>query len=126
MNIYTGYYSNIKSYKGMTCIGISIGTPRWLGEAIVKCPALFPKPWMLKMGKEEYTEAYGKILRSLDPEALFEWLRNNSEGKDIVLLCYEKPGDFCHRTLVAEWLKRELGIVVREYGYNTSQQMELF
>lgn len=27
-----------------------------------------------------------------------------SGGKDIALICYEKPTDFCHRHLVAEWL----------------------
>lgn len=25
-------------------------------------------------------------------------------GEDAVLLCYEKPGDFCHRHLVSQWL----------------------
>ena len=24
----------------------------------------------------------------------------------IILLCYEKPGDFCHRHLVADWLTK--------------------
>jgi uncharacterized protein (DUF488 family) len=33
------------------------------------------------------------------------------EGK--VLLCYEKSGDFCHRHLVAEWLRR--------YGYEVKE-----
>ena len=37
------------------------------------------------------------------------------ENKDfhIVLTCYEKPGDFCHRNLVAEWLTKA-GIPVKE------------
>jgi hypothetical protein len=30
----------------------------------------------------------------------------NCKGKDIALVCYEKPEDFCHRHLVAEWLKK--------------------
>jgi hypothetical protein len=29
-------------------------------------------------------------------------------------MCYEKPGSFCHRHLVAEWL-RENGFDCREY-----------
>jgi hypothetical protein len=29
-------------------------------------------------------------------------------GDDAVLLCYEKPGQFCHRHLVAQWLKVDL------------------
>lgn len=31
------------------------------------------------------------------------------DGKDICLICYEKPNDFCHRHLVADWF--------RENGY---------
>lgn len=30
----------------------------------------------------------------------------NVNGKDIALICYEKPSDFCHRHLVAEWLNQ--------------------
>jgi len=34
------------------------------------------------------------------------------EGK--VLLCWELPGQFCHRRLVAEWLEKNLLIEVPE------------
>jgi len=27
----------------------------------------------------------------------------NVAKKDVVLLCYEKPGDFCHRHILTEW-----------------------
>lgn len=30
----------------------------------------------------------------------------NVGENDIVLICYEKPSDFCHRQLVAEWLNK--------------------
>lgn len=32
----------------------------------------------------------------------------------ICLICYEKPSDFCHRHLVAEWLN-ECGFECREW-----------
>jgi uncharacterized protein (DUF488 family) len=32
------------------------------------------------------------------------------------LLCYEKPGDFCHRHIVAEWLHNNLGVHVEEFN----------
>ena len=35
---------------------------------------------------------------------------------DIALVCYEKPTDFCHRHLVADWLK-EYGYECEEYEY---------
>ena len=30
-------------------------------------------------------------------------------------MCYEKPGDFCHRHLVADWLESNFGWRVDEY-----------
>lgn len=60
-------------------------------------------------------------LISLFPQG--EWLnmsRNcgetpiwNSLNEHIVLLCFEKDGDFCHRKLVSDWLN-EKGIPCRE------------
>ena len=38
------------------------------------------------------------------------------KGKDIALICYEKPGEFCHRNIVREWLK-EFGYKVEEYVF---------
>ncbi len=35
-------------------------------------------------------------------------------GHNPVLLCWEKPGDFCHRMVVADWLRNSAGIEVRE------------
>ena len=35
-------------------------------------------------------------------------------GEDAVLLCYEEPGQFWHRRLVAEWFKLKLGVTVSE------------
>ena len=46
----------------------------------------------------------------------FEELYEMSGGKDIVLVCYEIPSDFCHRHLVADWL-RERGFDIEEYDF---------
>lgn len=47
-------------------------------------------------------------------------------GPDVVLLCYEKPGQFCHRRLVAEWFEQELGLVVPELEIKLKGQTSLF
>ena len=39
-----------------------------------------------------------------------------SKDYHIALICYEKPGDFCHRHLVAKWL-REHGVDCTELEY---------
>lgn len=33
---------------------------------------------------------------------------------NVVLLCWEPNGEFCHRRLVADWFKKELGVEVLE------------
>ncbi|EDP8947924.1 hypothetical protein IDN71_003483 [Salmonella enterica] len=43
-----------------------------------------------------------------------------------VLLCWEKPGEFCHRQLVARWFRRELGIAVEEYDPRATPQFDFF
>ena len=130
MKIYTGYYGNMRAYRGMTCVAISLGVPKWLNFPIPNCRVLNPKPYMLHMEQGQYTAAYNRILDSLSPQYIVEFLEGVSEGRDVVLLCYEKPGDFCHRQLVAEWLNRN-GISVEEYFQPVEQkqepdQMELF
>jgi hypothetical protein len=64
---------------------------------------------MLKMDEAAYREEYQKILDKLDPQEVFEYL-----GENAILLCWEPPGKFCHRRLVAEWFERELGVEVPE------------
>ena len=39
----------------------------------------------------------------------------NSKDVHLVLLCYEKPTDFCHRHLFAEWLSQKAGIKIEEF-----------
>lgn len=93
--------------------------PTWYRGAQYK--KLAPKFWFFQKYKEDndsdyYTEQYYKeVLDPLNPDMVVRFLcslvhfdaKNNistDEDTHIVLLCYEKPGDFCHRHLVAEWL----------------------
>ena len=128
MKIYTGYYGNLKAYAGMTLVGISVGVPKWISFEIPNCRCLNPKPYMLKLEKEPYTAAYERILAELDPKQVVDYLTRLSNGRDVVLLCYEKPQDFCHRQIVADWLNRTLNLGVCEYVKPKPEnlQMELF
>lgn len=49
---------------------------------------------------------YELVLDKLDPEQVIKELEGFTgvSSDKIILLCYEKPGDFCHRHLVADWL----------------------
>lgn len=72
---------------------------------------LAPKPRMLKLKDlAEYDKVFKEqILGKLDPRKVYEEL-----GQDAVLLCFEPPGQYCHRRVVAEWLEKNLGIQVPE------------
>jgi len=77
---------------------------------------------MLKMGEEEYRQKYQAILARLDPRKVYEDL-----GQEAVLLCWEQPGEFCHRRLVAAWLEEALGVTVPELPFNYNPyQKDLF
>jgi len=58
-----------------------------------------------KISKEEYTKIYTEsILAPLPAKELYTYIESKFPvGEDITLLCYEKPSDFCHRHLVADW-----------------------
>ena len=49
------------------------------------------------------------VLDKLSPEKVYHDL-----GENAVILCYERPGVFCHRRLIAEWFCDRLGIKVNE------------
>jgi hypothetical protein len=56
---------------------------------------------------------------SEDPQKVFE-----DRGEDTILLCWEAPGKFCRRRLVAAWLEEKLGVQVPELpqGYYHNQR----
>ena len=71
------------------------------------------------MDEASYRGAYQKILDGLDPQKVFEDL-----GEDAILPCWEAPGKFCRRHLVAAWLEEKLGVQVPELpqGYYHNQR----
>jgi uncharacterized protein YeaO (DUF488 family) len=116
--IYTGYFAKTKSYvdKGLIPISIALKTP----FDVFKLKEFAPTWDILKEYKdtkdvERYIERYNsEILGKLDITAIINKINTVASGKDVILMCYEKPGSFCHRHLVAEWL-RENGFDCREY-----------
>ncbi len=62
---------------------------------------------------------YDIVLSKLDPQTIFDELGENS-----VLLCFEKPTEFCHRFLVAGWLEMNLGIEIDEFGFENDEKVK--
>ena len=116
--IYTSYYGNLKKIRatvGLHTVAISQGVPRWYGKGERMEKRLAPSRAMLKGTGEEYDIAYAALLAALDPRMLYEAI-----GDGGVMLCWEKPGDKCHRRWVAEWFEGSLGVVVPEFGIERS------
>ena len=107
--IYTSYFSNIRNLpKDIIPISISGKCPDWYNG--IEYKKLAPKykffmEWKQNKDVTFYIEHFQKeVLDILTQEEVVNKLFELSDGKDIAILCYEKPTDFCHRHLVADWL----------------------
>lgn len=107
--VYSSYYARAcRIVPDKRLVAISIGIPDNFGGEI--CRELNPPISLLndyKNGKcteEEYIDRYkNSVLNGLNPREIYEKLK----GK--VILCYCGAGRFCHRNLVLEWLRENLG-----------------
>lgn len=112
--IYTTYFAKLKSLpENIIPISICGKAPDWYkGKQYKK---LTPKydffiKWKETHDNEYYIKCFKEqVLSQLD---VLTVLRNlidflppdGCHNKEIALVCYEKPSDFCHRHLVADWL----------------------
>ena len=122
MKVYTGYYAKLKKYKENNLYPIAISGKRpdfYTGAYWSDFAPRYKDFIEWKSGRDgdiQYTEKYRKWLNSLDKQEIRDVLEElENEYKDIIFLCYEKPGDFCHRHTLADWLEENMGLVVEEY-----------
>lgn len=121
MKLYTSNYA--RNGKNPNAVGISIKPPHWYkGKNYL---ALAPT-WDIVLGVKDgtitqgqYTQVYKTILAKLDPQTVA-----NELGEGAVMLCYESPKDFCHRHIVAEWM-RGAGIDVSELLPDNPKQKQV-
>lgn len=135
MQIFTSYFARIRRLpNNIVPISIAIKTPAWFSGA--RYPALAPKGdffsvWKNNHDNEEYLLHYEReVLAQLDMQTVISDLQSIAGKKDIALMCYEKPSDFCHRHRVARWFT-DGGIPVVEWGVtdregNIWEQKSLF
>ena len=115
--IYTGYFAKTKLYEDNGLIPISIArhTPKWFNGKSE--PILAPSEGLLAYNKDiigeyEYENVYRDEL-SAKKDNIKEVLDKYS-NKNVILLCYEKSSDFCHRHLLAEYAKNNFNIDIKE------------
>jgi len=112
MKIWTTYFAHVKSIDTDKIMPIAIcgkAVPGWkYPEYKLLAPSWDIYDEYKNRGgtPERYTERFLKErLSVLDKESVLRNLTELADGKkEIALVCYEKPGDFCHRHIVADWL----------------------
>ena len=119
--IYTSYFANLRNIpENITPIAICRFPPKtWYGTRFtILIPTLKALKDYQNTGDEEtFRKRYFEGIDGLDAKRLAKALEQknpNSDTHDVVLVCYEGPGKFCHRHLVAEWFNAN-GIECKEW-----------
>ena len=125
--IYTSYFAKLKSLpENVIPISICGKAPNWYKGLQYK--KLAPKydffmKWKETHDNDYYIKCYNEqVLNKLDAINVVRDLTyivpKDTTGEYICLVCYEKPGDFCHRHLVADWLSKHR-FECKEFTKNT-------
>ena len=123
--IYTSYFAKLRSLPdNIIPISICGKAPEWYKGLQYKKVAPkydFFMKWKQNHDNDYYIKCFNEqVLSTLNATSVVEDLKRlanvtDLENNDIALICYEKPTDFCHRHLVAEWLKNN-NIPCEEWG----------
>jgi uncharacterized protein YeaO (DUF488 family) len=113
MKVYTSYFANLKKVpKDAVAISICAKAPDWYkGEQYKRLAPSYSllTAWKATHDERMYVSIYDSFLKGLSQQEILKDLSLISRGKDVVLVCFEKSGSFCHRNLVLNWLK-EAGV----------------
>lgn len=114
--MYTTYFAKAKQLPDTANL-VSIARKTPVGFPGKRYMQLAPTSQMLyevkqTNNKEKYTQQFRELLSKLNVHEVVKEL-----GEDAILTCYEGYDKFCHRHIVADWL-RESGYEVSEYVYN--------
>ena len=127
MKIYTSYFGNLKKLEkaNIMAIGITLYPPRWFYGPNLKDVAPTHALFSISDAPDEVYNPrfFDEVLSKVDPKEFVERIEMMSKGKDVALCCYEKPNEKCHRFLVAEWLEKNIGIEVKEFGLSQNPKI---
>lgn len=119
--IYTSYFPKVRELIANRVIPVSICGKAPNNYKGFQYKKLAPKyeffmEWKKNKDNNYYIEHFNEeVLSKLDADKVIEEINNLINSRhyfgtfpadyDVALICYEKPGEFCHRHLVADWLK---------------------
>ena len=124
LRIYTSYFGAIDKFPStFEPIAICGGIPNWYsGKWIKKLAPSWSiwKEWHDSTApdkNEHYVSRFiPERLDKLDVQNVLNEIIELVGSKTPCLLCYEKPDEFCHRHLVADWLNKSGLAVVSEFN----------
>lgn len=127
--MYTGYYAKVREYRanGLIPVCISLGIPDWWDGPVYKKLApttrvlghyrFCNKPRTVSQKVQDYLDDYARdVLINLDPKIVLEELSKFGDIDKLILCCYEKPSEFCHRQIVASWMRVKAKIECKEFS----------
>lgn len=119
--IFTSYFYQMQ-FIPEEFIGIAITAKApdwWHGLQYKKLAPTYDILMSYKEGRiteEQYIQRYqNEVLSKLNPYRVLQDLKDLSDGRDIILLCYENSRSFCHRHLVADWLTKYTNKDIKEW-----------
>lgn len=124
MNIYTSNFASAHRFDSSKYCLVSISRFAPKGWEGFQMSAFAPSARLLRgftsgaLNEAGYTACYLDYLDSINVRSFFQVIAKWAEGRDIVLLCYEKAGAFCHRRLLASWVLRHYGYNIKEFSFN--------
>lgn len=117
MKLYTSYFAAIPKIRAhfpeLKIISIARTTPHWV-KVDGKAPELFPTAELLSAFKKDGDEKKYKRIYAEEVLDLLSQRATLSKYRGCVLCCWEGSGKFCHRHLVAKWIKKYTGEKVKE------------
>jgi hypothetical protein len=122
VNLFTARYADYDPACGIA-VRTSVGMPRgWRHGPLEHVRRLTPYGLRHITDRAEFTRLYTARLECAGAEPIFTRLQGISDAHDgqaLVLCCFEdvrKPGVWCHRNLLGEWLEDRLAIEIVELG----------
>lgn len=119
--LYTSYYAKKDKIDtdNYAYVSISVGTPKWsLPYPLEHCYVL--KPFSI-FGKYDnmidYEREYRKCLDKIGVQKInfaLNQIKQKTGKENLILLCYEKDKNECHRWTFAKWWMEKTGEIVEE------------
>ena len=111
--IYTSYFGNLSKLErnGIKPISIALFPSKWYDEDELQDLApdltIFTGYKENIITEERFKKFYEYKIRQIGKEKILKMIENIAKGQDVALICFEAPGCFCHRHILADYLDIE-------------------